>query len=96
MATKINPRSCLNCRNLGSECDGGEPEYSVSWPSCNKVERYQYLKSFPFKKRMSCFRYELQIDMWKCFETEQYCGGVWTDRDAERLKALESVGQLYR
>lgn len=96
MATKIHPRSCLKCRRLGSECDGGEPEYSVSWPSCDIVERYQYLKSFPFKKRMKCFRYHLVVNDFISFMTKKWAGGIWAEHDAKRLKALEGVGQVYR
>lgn len=54
-AMGINVANCASCVHLGSEDDGGEPEYSISWPTCNKVERYQYLKSFPFKKEMKCW-----------------------------------------
>lgn len=57
---KEHPRSCHKCRFLGSEDDGNFPEFMLSWPSCDKVDRYQYLKSFPFKKRMSCFRPQLR------------------------------------
>ena len=96
MATKIHPRSCTKCRLLCYEDDGGEPEYSISWPTCGKEDRYQYLKSFPFKKRMPCFRYDLVVDLYKAFDTEKHPGGVWTERDAIRLRALERVGKVYR
>ena len=97
MPTKPHPRSCHNCKYLGSESDGNYAEFEISWPCCDRVERYQYLKSFPFKKRMSCFRYELQVDICKCFlECNKYAGGVWTERDADILAQLEAREQVYR
>lgn len=57
-AMGIDAANCSSCAYLGSEDDGGEPEYSISWPTCNKVERYQHLTSFPFKKEMKCWRPE--------------------------------------
>ncbi len=55
--------SCANCStgmHLGSDDCGGEPEYSVSWPVCNKFDRYQYLKPFPFKTEQKCW----EPDFW--------------------------------
>jgi len=59
-AVGIKCACCETCRHLSSDNDGAEPESSVSWPTCGKVERYQYLKSFPFKKTMPCW----QPDFW--------------------------------
>ncbi|WP_018125595.1 hypothetical protein [Desulfovibrio oxyclinae] len=52
---EAHKESCGYCEHLTTECDGNYPELAVSWPACAKVERYQYLKSFPFKKKMNCF-----------------------------------------
>lgn len=54
--TGIEVANCSTCGLLSSNDDGGEPEYCVSWPCCDKYESYQYLKSFPFKKEMKCWR----------------------------------------
>lgn len=54
----IKCANCSTCIHLGSDDDGGEPEYSVSWPVCNKFERYQYLKPFPFKTEQKCWEPE--------------------------------------
>lgn len=54
--------SCGTCMHLGSDGDG--PEYNGSWPVCNKVERYTYLKSFPFKKPMACHRLGFWHSPW--------------------------------
>ncbi len=59
-AVGIACANCQSCRHLSSDNDGGEPESSVSWSVCSKFERYQYLKSFPFKKTMPCW----QPDFW--------------------------------
>ncbi len=96
MKKKPHPRSCHKCSHLSSECDGNFVEFAVSWPACDMVDRYQYLKSFPFKKRMPCFNYHINVDFYKCLETELYAGGVWTMRDSERIKHLESIGEVYR
>lgn len=52
-ATGIACANCSTCSHLGSDGDG--PEYNGSWPVCNKVERFAYLRSFPFKKEMKCW-----------------------------------------
>jgi hypothetical protein len=54
-ATGIAVANCKSCAFLGSDGDGGEPEYAVDWPVCDKVARYQNLRSFPFKKEMPCW-----------------------------------------
>ena len=57
-AMGIEVASCKTCLHLGSDDDGNFPEFVISWPICNKVDRYQYLKSFPFKKEMDCWEPE--------------------------------------
>lgn len=59
-ATGIETANCQSCCYLGGTCDGGEPEFSVSWPTCHKFERYQYLKPFPFKTEQKCW----EPDFW--------------------------------
>lgn len=94
MKRKAHPRSCAKCRYLGSEDDGNYPEFAISWPACDLVERYQYLKSFPFKKRMPCFRYHRPWEYnWE--KDEVWCG-IWWEDDMERLLGLEHVGGVYR
>lgn len=51
----IKCANCSTCAYLGSDDDGGEPEYSVSWPVCEKFDHYQYLKPFPFKTEQKCW-----------------------------------------
>lgn len=66
-------RSCEECISCGTDSDGGEPEYAQSWPVCNRFERYQYLKSFPFKRAPErCFQldffaspYAYVMDGWQ-------------------------------
>jgi hypothetical protein len=69
-AVGIATANCESCRFLGSDGDGGEPEYAVDWPVCNKVDRYQYLTSFPFKKEMSCW----EPNFWHSKFAEQLTG----------------------
>lgn len=57
-AVGIECANCHSCAYLGSDCDGGEPEYSQSWPTCDKFERYQYLKPFPFATEQKCWEPE--------------------------------------
>lgn len=51
----IENANCETCSYLGTEDDGNYAEFAISWPTCQKFERYQYLKSFPFKKEMPCW-----------------------------------------
>lgn len=53
--TGIDCANCSTCAHLGSESDGGFPEYSMSWPVCREHPHYENLKSFPFKKEMKCW-----------------------------------------
>lgn len=69
-ATGIERANCENCANLGSESDGGEPEYSVSWPVCHKFERYEHLKPFPFKTEQKCW----EPDFWASKFTDMVDG----------------------
>jgi len=54
----IECANCKSCAYLGYEEDGGYPESNISWPSCEKFERYQYLKPFPFKTEQKCWEPE--------------------------------------
>jgi hypothetical protein len=54
LASGISVANCATCGNLGSEDDGGDPPCR-SWPICHRFDRYGYLRSFPFKKEMSCW-----------------------------------------
>jgi len=54
-ATGVNIANCGTCVYNGNEDDGNYPEYAISWPFCNKFERYQYLKPFPFKTEQKCW-----------------------------------------
>lgn len=51
----IEKANCETCSYLGSDDDGNYAEFAISWPVCTKFPRYQYLKSFPFKKEMTCW-----------------------------------------
>lgn len=55
IAVGIEKANCNSCAYLGSECDGGEPEYSQSWPVCRKFPLYEYLKPFPFRTEQKCW-----------------------------------------
>lgn len=59
-AMGIQCANCETCAYLGNESDGGEPECSVSWPVCEKFERYEHLKPFPFKTEQKCW----EPDFW--------------------------------
>jgi hypothetical protein len=58
IAVGIEKANCSTCANLSSESDGGEPEYSESWPVCMKFSRYEFLKPFPFKTEQKCWEPE--------------------------------------
>jgi hypothetical protein len=57
-AVGIPTANCLTCSHLGSEDDGGYPEYAVSWSVCRKFKRYEFLKPFPFKTEQKCWEPE--------------------------------------
>jgi hypothetical protein len=55
----IDRAACVTCFHLGSEDSGGDyPEHI--WSTCEKIDKYNNLKSFPFKKEMSCW----EPDFW--------------------------------
>lgn len=57
-AVGIEIANCETCANIGSEDDGGEPEYAKSWPVCRKFKHYENLKTFPFKTEQKCWEPE--------------------------------------
>jgi hypothetical protein len=80
IATGIECANCSTCCYLGSESDGGEPEYSTSWPVCRKFPQYEYLKSFPFRKEMRCWEPE--------FWVSKFAEEIRTGEDAEVLSKI--------
>lgn len=62
----IKCANCSTCMHLGSDSDGGEPEYSVNWQVCYKFDRYHHLKPFPFKTEQKCW----EPDFWASKFTE--------------------------
>jgi hypothetical protein len=89
--------NCHTCMYQGSDDDGAEM-CPVSWPICNKFPRYENLKSFPFKKEMSCW----EPDFWR-LPDGMFPIDVGADGDAERafddaiekfMKALEPFIEL--
>ncbi len=78
-ATGIKCANCSTCSRLGSDGDG--PEYNGSWSICNKVERYGYLRSFPFKKEMKCW----EPDFWHSKFTDPVRMRTGSDREMSRL-----------
>lgn len=79
-ATGIKCANCETCQNLGSDGDG--PEYNGSWPICNKVDRFGYLKSFPFKKEMKCW----EPDFWQSKFTDK----IQTAEDDEMKRLADA------
>lgn len=78
-AAGVTTANCESCCHLGSEGDG--PEYNGSWPVCDKIERYGFLKSFPFKKEMPCWYPEF----WASKFSEEIRTG--SDEEHERICA---------
>lgn len=78
-AVGISCANCSTCARLGSDGDG--PEYNGSWPICNKVERYGYLKSFPFKKEMPCW----EPDFWHSKFTDSDRMRTGSEYELDRL-----------
>lgn len=78
---------CISCAYLGSENDGAEPEYSKSWPICERFPRYSALKSFPFKKKMPCFR----LDFWQ----SEFAEKIVTGEHEEILKLMDEWAKKY-
>ena len=52
-AAGIDVANCSTCAFCRYESDGDFGEYR--WNECAKFERFQYLKSFPFKKTKDCW-----------------------------------------
>jgi len=65
------PSGCLNCAYLASDSAGGDAQWDQSWPICEKFPRYSALKTFPFKKRMPCFR----LGFWQSEFADQIVSG---------------------
>ena len=78
----IEKANCASCIHMGSEDDGGYPEYAVSWPVCHKFERYQYLKPFPFRTEQKCW----EPDFWASKFTEM----IRTGSDEEVSAAIDA------
>ena len=78
----IKKANCGTCAYLGTETDGNYVEFAIEWPICEKVERYQYLKSFPFKKEMPCWEPE--------FWHSKQAGLIKTGSNAELKFAIKS------
>ena len=51
--TGIKRANCSTCKHLKHESDGDFGEFK--WVECSKFHNYSNLKSFPFKKEMSCW-----------------------------------------
>lgn len=84
--------NCETCMYLGSDSCGGEPEYSVSWPICDKHgnERFSNLKSFPFKKKMTCF----VLNFWHSEFADMISGEEKNDDEAFRLYREKYHGEI--
>ena len=54
-AMGIKRANCGTCAQLGTDDNGGYPEYVISWKICEVDDRMVNLRSFPFKKDMSCW-----------------------------------------
>lgn len=75
----IEIANCETCGCLGSDGDGWE--YNGSWPVCEKIEKYSYLKSFPFKKEMPCW----EANFWHT----KFADHIKKGTDAEISAALD-------
>jgi len=73
--------SCEQCHFLGSDNDGNYPGPAVYWAICEKEGNGHYtnLKSFPFKKKMPCFK----LSFWFSEFSDNLTG---TDKDDELFK----------
>lgn len=78
-ALGIKCANCSTCSRLGIDGDG--PEYKGSWPVCNKVDRFGYLRSFPFKKEMKCW----EPDFWHSKFTDSSRMRTGSQREMNRL-----------
>lgn len=90
ITTSTTPTGCESCSYCGTDSDGGEPEYVVSWMVCEKPgnEGFNNLKTFPFKKRMKCHLPEF----WYTKFAEAVGGS--TDRMVNR--SMDRAFRLYR
>lgn len=79
-AVGIEKANCETCLHLSNDCDGGEPEYSISWDICDEFPNYHNLKSFPFKTEMKCWR----PDFW----ASSFPGFIKTGSHKEVMDAL--------
>lgn len=76
---------CRACIHFSSSCEceycyGGDCQYF----ECHKMPKYQGLKSFPFKKEMSCF----EVDFWHSeFSDEVVDSGESYDKAVEKYVA---------
>ncbi len=77
----IDLANCLSCAHLGSEDDGNYPEMAISWYVCEKFNRYQYLKSFPFKTEQKCW----EPEFWHSKFTEM----ITTGEQEELIKCID-------
>jgi hypothetical protein len=82
-ATGIKCANCDTCAHLSSDNDGGEPEYSISWPVCDKFPTRHNLKTFPFKKEMPCW----SPNFW----ASQFSEEINTGSDEE----MKSIGERF-
>lgn len=80
-----NCRYCANCR---TESDGEYGYSSYSYEYCEKYPGYMNLKSFPFKKSMSCFK----PDFWLSIYSSHLTG----DEDNWNLKHAEFAAHVKR
>ncbi len=82
-ALGIEKANCISCCHIGSEGDG--PEYNGNWYVCTKIDKYSYLKSFPFKKTMKCWF----PDFWHSKFTDMIKHGT----DKEILSAIDACNK---
>lgn len=57
IAIGIGTANCSTCAYKGWESPGSDDPFEPSWPVCDREENAHYsnLKSFPFKKEMTCW-----------------------------------------
>ena len=91
-AIGMDEANCLTCLYKGWDSPGSDDPCEPTWPVCEREEnaRFNNLKSFPFKKRMSCW----YPDFWKSGFAERIQRG--TDREITKLskefrKAVKDV-----
>ncbi|MEM7697208.1 MAG: hypothetical protein AAF236_02250 [Verrucomicrobiota bacterium] len=77
-ASGIENAECLNCQSCHYVSDGDYGEHR--WHECSEVERYQYLKSFPFKKTMDCWRPDFFASKFAAEDFDPEEGTQYEDR----------------